>query len=636
MEQVIFQFTNEIKNQYKKSELESSVWSIVLKIFSLYFSMEMPRYSNQLLAIATREMLRTGNPALTKKIILELMQKLEEIVPDLKGVLLDKSLENYDEQNLYKIILSFERYGLKSGEYKNESSVVQFFNALVDEYLTSKKIVDITPKELIELMIESIKPLNGSVYDGTAGIANILVYAYDFAKKKNGIIKVFGQELNDELYKIGKLNLFINNIIPSHGDLKLGDTIQKPKWIENGRVKQFDYVLMNYSFGINDWGYDFAIHDPFGRFDFYGIPSKSQGDYAFIIHALSSLNRLGKAALIVPFGALVRGASERKIRSVLLKDDVIETIVSLPDNLFAGTGIQVALLILNKNKSVERKGKVQFINAENDFSRTRTMKFLENKHIKKIVNAIEAFENEKGYSKIVLNSEIEENQFDLNPSLYFEEIEMETEFGKVEFNRKEYKKRKNLVRIGEIAEVIRGVNLPGKQQVDSVVGEYYPVIQIRDIEEGKILFNRIEHFPIKTRDIDRVTAKFGDILVASRGTQQKIAVVPRIEDTILVSSMFVIIRILSDVIEPEYIKRILESPIGQYYFEANQSGSVVTVLTPNDIKGIEIPLLSLEEQKNFVKELKEADELVKNAQEMRKNKFITAYSKITTSAKFLN
>lgn len=93
------------------------------------------------------------------------------------------------------------------------------------------------------------------------------------------------------------------------------------------------------------------------------IPSKARGDFAFILYELASLKSTGKVALIVPYGILVRGAADRKIRSILLKDDVIESIVALPSNLFVGTGLQVALLILNKNKPDEKKGKVQFINA---------------------------------------------------------------------------------------------------------------------------------------------------------------------------------------------------------------------------------------------------------------------------------
>jgi type I restriction enzyme M protein len=622
------QFINELENQFSKKEINFTLISEVGKLHALYAAMEMEKYKTALSRVATREDVKNAGSAV-KKMLQELYLELEKNEPSLVNIFINDSFSMIDEKDLYKLVVLFERYGLTKDEYQSKEMIVSFFNNLLKEFINEAKGFEFTPDGLIQLMVESIKPLDGSIYDGTAGIANILVQAYTNAVNKNGEVTVFGQELNQELYVLGKLNLFLNHILPERGNLHYGDTIREPKWVENGRIQQFDYVLMNYPFGVRDWGYEFAVNDPYGRFELYDIPSKAHGDYAFILHALASLKSTGKAALVVPFGTLVRGAAERKIRSILLKDDVIESIIALPSNLFVGTGIQVALLILNKNKPDEKKRKVQFINAEGDYERTRTQKFLMPEHIDKIVDVLDRFENIERYSRIVPIEEIEENQFDLNPSLYFVNIELETEFGKVLFNRKKYEtETKNLVPIREIAEVIRGVNLPSRRQIENADGELYPVIQIRDVEDGEIQFDKIDKFPIQTRDIERVTAKPGDILVSSRGTQQKIAIVPEHTEQVLVSSMFVIIRLTSDKINPLYVKRILESPAGQYFFEVNQSGSVVTVLTPNDIKTIEIPLLSIDQQNEFVSELEKADDIIRKAQEERKNLYFNAYQNV--------
>lgn len=622
------QFINELENQFSKKQIDFTLISEVGKLHALYAAMEMGKFKNVLSTVATRENVKNAGSAV-KKTLHELYLELEKFEPSLEKVFLNDSFLMVDEKDLYKLVVLFERYGLTTNEYKNKEIIVSFFNNLLKEFINEAKGFEFTPDGLIRLMVESIKPLNGSVYDGTAGIANLLVQAYTNAANKNEKVTVFGQELNQELFVLGKLNLFLNHILPERGDLRDGDTIREPKWIENGGVQLFDYVLMNYPFGVRDWGYEFAVNDPYGRFELYDIPSKAHGDYAFILHALASLKSTGKAVLVVPFGTLVRGAAERKIRSILLKDDVIESIIALPSNLFVGTGIQVALLILNKNKPDQKKGKVQFINAEGDYERTRTQKFLMPEHIDKIVDVLDRFENIERYSRIVPIEEIKENQFDLNPSLYFVNIELETEFGKVLFNRKKYEtEAKNLVPIKEIAEVIRGVNLPSRRQIENADGELYPVIQIRDVEDGEIQFEKIDKFPIQTRDIERVTAKPGDILVSSRGTQQKIAIVPENTDQFLVSSMFVIIRLTTNKVNPLYIKRILESPAGQYFFEVNQSGSVVTVLTPNDIKTIEIPLLSINQQNEFVSKLEKADDLIRKAQEERKNLYFSTYQNV--------
>lgn len=623
-----FQFINELENQFSKKQIDFTLISEVGKLHALYAAMGMEKYKNGLSKVATREDIKNAGSAV-KKTLLELYLELEKLEPSLANVFVSNSFSMIDEKNLYKLVVLFERYGLSKDEYQSKEMNVSFFNSLLKEFINEAKGFEFTPDGLIQLMVESVKPLNGSVYDGTAGIANLLVQAYLNAANKNEKVTVFGQEFNQELFVLGKLNLFLNQILPEQGDIRDGDTIREPKWVENGRVQQFDYVLMNYPFGVRDWGYEFAVNDPFGRFELYDVPSKAHGDYAFILHALASLKSTGKAVLVVPFGTLVRGAAERKIRSILLKDDVIESIIALPSNLFVGTGIQVSLFILNKNKPNEKKGKVQFINAEGDYERTRTQKFLKPEHIDKIVDVLDRFENIERYSRIVPIEEIEENQFDLNPSLYFVNIELETEFGKVLFNRKKYETETgNLVPIKEFAEVIRGVNLPSRRQIENAEGELYPVIQIRDVEDGEIQFEKIDKFPIQTRDIERITAKPGDILVSSRGTQQKIAIVPEHTEQVLVSSMFVIIRLASDKVNPLYVKRILESPAGQYFFEVNQSGSVVTVLTPNDIKSIEIPLLSIDQQTEFISELEKADDIIRKAQEERKNLYFNAYQNV--------
>lgn len=629
------QFVNELENQFDKKamEVEKGLAVELLKLHTLFFAMENEKYGEKLKKLATREELRNLRGSV-KEVIHSLYSMLENIESSLSNVFLNDTFKSIDETTLYKLVVLLERYGLTQTEYQNNQAVVDFFNTLIEQLFASSKGYDFTPDGLIQLMIQSLKPMKGSVYDGTAGIANILVSAYEYAKEQGKDITVHGQEKNKELYVIAKLNLFINNILPESGDIQLGDTIRDPKWLENGRVMQFDYIMMNFPFGLREWGYEFAVNDPYHRFELYGLPSKAQGDYAFILHALASLKNEGKAALIVPFGTLVRGAAERKIRSIMLKDDVIESIISLPTNLFSGMGIQVALLILNKNKPSHKKGRVQFINAEGDYERTRTQKYLMPEHIHKIIETLEAYENREKYSRIVSIDEIEENNWDLNPALYFINVELDTEFGKVVFNKKKYENEaKNLVQIGEIAEVIRGVNLPSRRQMESTDGELFPVIQIRDIENGEIQFEKIDQFPIQTRDIQRVTAQPGDILVSSRGTQQKIAIVPEYDGTILVSNMFIIIRLHSDKeINPSYIKRFLESPVGQYFFEAHQSGSIATVLTPNDIKSIELPLLPIEQQNEMIKQLEDADELIRKAYEERKKKYFDVYQKIGIGA----
>lgn len=623
-------FTDELYRQFPKLDMHLVIE--ILKLHSLFYALEQKQYQ-ELGTNLSKDSLMKCSPDEVDKTIKGMYQKLCEYVPTMSSVFLGDSFKAIDQNTLYKLLVLLGRHGLTKDEYSDQKHVITFFHKVIDEFvLNTRTGYIVTPNGLTELMIRSIEPNKGTVYDPTAGIANLIVSAYLYANSQNKNVRVYGQEIDKNLFIIGKLNLFLHDILPVHGDIQLGDVIREPKWLENNRLMQFDYVLMNFPFGHADWGYEIASNDPYGRFDLYGLPPKTRGDFAFILHALASLKSNGKAAIVVPLGILFRGAQEKIIRSNLVKDDVIESIVALPDNLFIGTGIQVALLILNKNKPKEKQGKILMVNAENDFKRTRTQKFLEEEHILRITDALSQYKNLEQFSIVVSIQEIAENDFNLKPTLYFEKTELNTEFGTIVFNKQVFERdTENLVRIGDIAEVIRGVNLPGRRQIENVEGDIYPIIQIRDIENGVIQFENIDHFPVQTRDLERVTAKPGDILVSSRGTQQKVAVVPEYKGIVLVSSMFVILRIrnhLKQKVNPFYIKRFLESPVGRYYLELNQSGTAVTVLTPNDIKSIPIPLISIEKQNEIVKQLDDADDLILRAMEMRNKQYLNAYGKI--------
>ncbi len=618
-------FIDEVQHQFKK-ELGIDLMIEILKMHSLFYALEQTKYQ-ELSTITTREALMRLNPREVKKNIADLYQKLRKMVPALSDVLTDN--DNFDGQTIHKLVVLLNHHGLTREEYTNSQSVTVFFDTVVEECLANLKAGYLmTPHGLTQLMIRAINPDHrGIVYDPTAGIANLMVAAYRHAQQQGKHLTVYGQEIDKHLYAIGKLNLFLHDILPDDGDMRLGDTIQDPKWLKDDHLMQFDYIVMNYPFGLSEWGYDFASNDPYNRF-LYGLPSRSKGDYAFILHALASLKSNGRAAVVVPFGALV-GSIDRKIRAALVKEDVIESVIALPDNLFSGTGIPVALLIFNKNKPEHKRGKVQLINAEGDYRRTRTQRFLEEEHIQKIIHALEGYTDVEQYSRIVSIREIEDNNFDLNPVLYFVNVLIETEFGTVKFKRDVYEgKTDNLVQIGDVAEVIRGVNLPGRRQLENAEGERYPVIQIKDVEDGTILFDNLEHLPVQPQRLERVVAKPGDILVSGRGTRLKIAVVPEYEGTVLVSSMFVILRLRDSRkqrISPYYIKRFLESPIGQYYLTAHQRGTMAPVLTPNDIGSIPLPLIDINKQNEMVRQLEEADELVQKALEERKKRYFEAY-----------
>ena len=141
-----------------------------------------------------------------------------------------------------------------------------------------------------------------------------------------------------------------------NADIRKGDTLGDPQHTSGGELMSFDRVIANPPFSLKKWGKEEADSDPYGRYP-YGTPPKDAGDLAFIQHMIASLNAEGKMGVVVPHGVLFRGSSEKEIRKGILEDDLLEAVIGLPSALFYGTGIPAALLIINKKKPVERKGR---------------------------------------------------------------------------------------------------------------------------------------------------------------------------------------------------------------------------------------------------------------------------------------
>ena len=133
---------------------------------------------------------------------------------------------------------------------------------------------------------------------------------------------------------------------------------------------------------------------------------------------IASLNGEGMMGVVMPHGVLFRGASEKAIRQGILNDDLLEAVVGLPAALFYGTGIPACLLIINKDKPADRKGKVLFINSELEYEEGKNQNKLRQQDIEKIVQTFDDYAEIKRYSKVVGLAEIAENDYNLNIRRY--------------------------------------------------------------------------------------------------------------------------------------------------------------------------------------------------------------------------
>ena len=276
-----------------------------------------------------------------------------------------------------------------------------------------------TNRTVVELMAEilQLKP-HESIYDPTCGSGGMLIKSLTYLKEKGEEwrdVKVFGQEINAGTASIARMNLYLHGI--HDFSIVNADTLEAPAFIKNGRVRQFDVVLANPPYSISTWNREKFAHDKYGRC-FLGVPPQRFADYAFIQHILSSMSQQsGRAAILLPHGVLFR-SDEAPIRASLIKTDVVECVIALGHYLFYNSAMISCVIICNNNKAENRKGKILFIDAENEVTRKNAQSFLEEKHISRIVNTYRDYSAEDGYSGIATIDEIEKEGNKLSVSLY--------------------------------------------------------------------------------------------------------------------------------------------------------------------------------------------------------------------------
>lgn len=352
-------------------------------------------------------------------------EAIEEHNSSLEGVLvsIDFYIKNkLSDNKLAALLKHFSQYRLRNCDFESTDLLGTAYEYLIKMFADSagKKGGEFyTPSEVVHLLVSLIKPHAGMrIYDPTCGSGGMLVQARNYlvSHGENAAnLSLFGQEMNLNTWAICKMNMFLHGVF--NADIRKGDTLRDPQHTLNGELMSFDRVIANPPFSLAAWGKTECDNDGFGRFP-YGTPPKDSGDLAFVQHMIASLNNNGMMGVVMPHGVLFRGSSEKDIRKGMLKDDLLEAVIGLPSGLFYGTGIPASLLIINKQKTAERKGKVLFINGELDFQEGKNQNVLRSQDIDKIVTTFEQYQDVKRYARVVDISEIAENDFNLNIRRY--------------------------------------------------------------------------------------------------------------------------------------------------------------------------------------------------------------------------
>jgi type I restriction enzyme M protein len=291
------------------------------------------------------------------------------------------------------------------------------------EFYTPQHISDIL-SAIVTLDSQEPKRLE-SVLDFACGSGSLLL---NVRKRMgaHGIGKIYGQEKNITTYNLARMNMLLHGVKDNEFEIFHGDTLNN-EWEslrETNPAKRpaFDAIVANPPFSLR-WDANEAMGNDV-RFKNHGLAPKSAADFAFLLHGFHFLKPDGVMAIILPHGVLFRGGAEERIRTKLLKEKHIDTVIGLPANLFYSTGIPVCILILKKRKKFDD---VLFINAAEHFSKEKRQNKLEPEHIEKIINTYQSRTEETRYSRKVSKAEIEKNDYNLNISRYISTAEAETE-----------------------------------------------------------------------------------------------------------------------------------------------------------------------------------------------------------------
>ncbi|MDL2255656.1 type I restriction-modification system subunit M [Parabacteroides sp. OttesenSCG-928-K15] len=314
--------------------------------------------------------------------------------------------------------------GLKLGDYQDNTNdmfgdAYEFLMTMYASNAGKSGGEFFTPQEVSELLAEITvvgKKQVNKVYDPACGSGSLLLKFAKVLGKENVRQGFYGQEVNITTYNLCRINMFLHDINYEKFDIAHGDTLTEPKHWDD---EPFDCIVSNPPYSIK-WEGDanpLLINDP--RFSPAGVLApKSKADLAFTMHMLSWLATSGTAAIVEFPGVLYRGGAEQKIRKYLIDNNYIDTVIQLPPDLFFGTTIATCVIVLKKSK---KDNATLFIDASAEFVRGGNKNKLSEDNRKRILNAFIERKDEAHFTRLVPNSEIADNDYNIAVSSYVEQ-----------------------------------------------------------------------------------------------------------------------------------------------------------------------------------------------------------------------
>nr|WP_281276588.1 type I restriction-modification system subunit M [Leptospira gomenensis] len=344
----------------------------------------------------------------------------------------EKLGKNYEERNK-KLCAIITKIAEGIGKFSSDSDILgDAYEYLIGQFAagSGKKAGEFyTPQQISSILsaivtLDSQDPSTGKkkklekVLDFACGSGSLLLNVRNQILKEGGSIgKLYGQEKNITTFNLARMNMLLHGVKDTEFEIHHGDSLLN-EWelLSNpnpAKKIHFDAIVANPPFSLR-WEPTESLSEDF-RYKSYGLAPKSAADFAFLLHGFHFLSDEGTMAIILPHGVLFRGGAEEKIRTKLIQDSHIDTVIGLPPNLFYSTGIPVCILVLKKCKKFDD---ILFINASESFEKGKRQNQLLPEHIEKIVSTYQYRKEEERYSRRVDFEEIEKNTFNLNISRY--------------------------------------------------------------------------------------------------------------------------------------------------------------------------------------------------------------------------
>lgn len=356
------------------------------------------------------------------------MDAVERDNPSLKGVLpKNYAREALDKRRLGELIDLFTNVTFKSDNAKDLlGQVYEYFMGMFADSEGKHGGEFYTPRSIVKLLVEMLEPYHGRVYDPACGSGGMFVWSEKFVEEhagKLGDIAIYGQELNETTWRLGKMNMAIRGI---DADLRRGDTFHEDKFPD----LKADYIIANPPFNISDWGQELLQDDIRWK---YGVPPKGNANYAWIQHMIHHLSPRGIAGFVLANGSMSSQSSgEGEIRKKLLEADLVDCIVTLPSQLFFNTGIPACLWFVSRDRS-NRSGETLFIDGRNLGQMiTRRNRELTPEDVARVASTYHNFKTQNGeyediagLCKVATLDEIKEHDYVLTPGRYVSSEDVE-------------------------------------------------------------------------------------------------------------------------------------------------------------------------------------------------------------------